>query len=63
MKKKWLPVQKAFSLADEKGLPVIITTDATLKKDKYAHFGLTLVATRKIADGSVLYDLVRERKA
>ncbi len=53
-------VEKAFALADEKGLPVIITTDATLKKDKYAHFGLNLVNTRKIAEGSLLYDLVRE---
>ncbi len=56
-------VEKAFSLADEKDLPVIISTDAALKKDKYAHFGLSLVNTRKIEDGSFLYDLVRERKS
>lgn len=53
-------VEQAFAAADKKGLPVILTTDAELKKDKYAHIGLTLVNIRRIGEGACLYDLVRE---
>ena len=50
----------AFELADMRKLPCIIITDDTLKKDKYVHLGMTLVNTRKAAEGAYLYDMVRE---
>lgn len=52
----------AFETADREHLPVIITTDAALKKDKYVHLGMTLVNTRKVGEGSFLYDMVRQAR-
>lgn len=53
-------VETAFELADQSGLPVIVSTDAGIKKDKYAHIGMTLVNTRMLGERSFMYDLVRE---
>ena len=53
-------VETAFELADRGNLPVIVSTDAGLKKDKYAHIGMKLVNTRKLGEKSFMYDLVRE---
>ena len=55
-------VETAFEIADRESLPVIISTDAELKKDKYVHLGMTLVNTRTIAEGSRMYDMVREAR-
>lgn len=52
-------IGNAFELADKKGLPCILVTDAALKKDKYLHLGMELVNTRKVDEGSYLYDLIR----
>ncbi len=52
-------VETAFEVAREKHLPVIVSTDAALKKDKYAHLGMEHVNTRTLAEGSYMYDLVR----
>jgi len=53
-------VETAFEIADKDRLPVIISTDAELKKDKYVHLGMSLVNVRDIAEGSHMYDMVRE---
>lgn len=53
-------VETAFELAKKNNLPVIVSTDAALKKDKYAHIGMNLVNTRKLGQKSFMYDLVRE---
>ena len=55
-------VENAIELADKKHIPVILSTDAKLKKDKYEHLGLSLVNTRKLGERSFMYDLVRENK-
>ena len=55
-------VETAFEIADQEHLPVIISTDAELKKDKYVHLGMSLVNVRDIAAGSHMYDMVREAK-
>ena len=53
-------VENAFEIAKENNLPVIVTTDAKIKKDKYEHIGMEHINTRKLGDKSYLYDLVRE---
>lgn len=52
-------VEKAFEVADSSDLPVILSTDAELKKDKYVHLGMEHINTRKLGDKSYMYDLVR----
>ena len=41
-------------------LPVIVSTDAKLKKDKYEHIGMKLVNTRTLGERSFMYDFVRD---
>jgi len=53
-------VETAFEAAEQGNLPVIVSTDAALKKDKYAHIGMRLVNTRILGEKSYMYDLVRE---
>ena len=53
-------METAFKVAEKKHLPVIVTTDAEVKKDKYEHIGMNHINTRKLGDKSFLYDLVRE---
>lgn len=53
-------VETAFEVAKKRHLPVIVTTDAEVKKDKYAHIGMNHINTRKLGSKSFLYDLVRE---
>ena len=53
-------VETAFELAEKKRLPVIVSTDAKLKKDKYEHIGMKHVNTRTLGKKSYMYDLVRE---
>mgnify|MGYP004441393093 FL=1 len=50
----------AFEEGKKRGCPVILDTDAKLKRDKYVHLGMRNVQTRKIDDGSYLYDLVKD---
>ncbi len=56
-------MRKALDIAFEDGrkkhCPVILETDAVLKRDKYVHLGMDNVQTRKINESSYLYDLVR----
>ncbi|MCR5148809.1 MAG: GNAT family N-acetyltransferase [Eubacterium sp.] len=52
-------VETAFEVARKGKLPVIVTTDAKIKKDKYAHIGMSHINTRNLGDRSFLYDLVR----
>ena len=60
-------MRKALDIAFEDGrkkhCPVILETDAVLKRDKYVHLGMTNVQIRQIGDGAYLYDLVRESGA
>ncbi len=56
-------VETAFEVAKRGNLPVIVSTDAKLKKDKYEHIGMTLVNTRTLGEKSFMYDLVRENKS
>ena len=53
-------VEKAFEVADSGDLPVILSTDAELKKDKYVHLGMKHINTRKLGEKSYMYDLVRK---
>ena len=53
-------VETAFEVAKQGNLPVIVSTDAGLKKDKYAHIGMKLVNIRTLGEKSFMYDLVRE---
>ena len=53
-------VETAFEVARQGKLPVIVSTDAELKKDKYEHIGMKHVATRTLGEKSFMYDLVRE---
>ncbi|MCR5603782.1 MAG: GNAT family N-acetyltransferase [Lachnospiraceae bacterium] len=53
-------VETAFETAKKAKLPVIVSTDAKLKKDKYEHIGMKHVNTRMLGEKSFMYDLVRE---
>lgn len=57
-------MRKALDIAFEDGkkrhCPVLLDTDAVLKRDKYVHLGMKNVQTRKIGKGSYLYNLVKE---
>ncbi len=53
-------VETAFEVARSANLPVIVSTDAELKKDKYEHIGMKHVNTRTLGEKSFMYDLVRE---
>ena len=50
----------AFEDGKKRHCPVLLDTDAVLKRDKYVHLGMKNVQTRKIGEGSYLYDLVKE---
>lgn len=49
----------AYKKADTYGVPCILDTDARNKLDKYCHLGMKHMATRKVAEGCCLYDLMR----
>ena len=49
----------AFDDAKKRSCPVLLETDAVLKRDKYVHLGMENVRTRKLDDSSNLYDLVK----
>lgn len=57
-------MRKALEIAFEDGrkrnCPVLLETDAVLKRDKYVHLGMKNIQTRQIDEGSYLYDLVKE---
>ncbi len=53
-------VETAFEVAKRNSLPVIVSTDAKLKKDKYEHIGMKHINTRKLGAKSFMYDLVKE---
>lgn len=49
----------AFEEGRKRGCPVLLETDAVLKRDKYVHLGMENVRTRKLDDCSYLYDPVK----
>ena len=57
-------MRKLLEIAFEEGrkhaLPVVLDTDAELKKAKYEHLGMKCVTTKTIADGAKLYGMVYE---
>lgn len=57
-------MRKALDIAFEEGkkrhCPVLLETDAVLKRDKYVHLGMENVQTRQIGSGAYLYDLVKK---
>lgn len=57
-------LRKLLEIAFEEGrkhaLPVVLDTDAILKRDKYEHVGMKCVTTQRFADGVELYSLVYE---
>lgn len=57
-------MRKALDIAFEEGrkrqCPVLLDTDAALKRDKYVHLGMKNVQTRKFDEDACLYDLVKE---
>lgn len=52
-------VETAFEVAQKGNLPVIVSTDAKIKKDKYEHIGMEHVNTRTLGKKSFMYDLIR----
>ena len=50
----------AFDEGRKRGVPVLLETDAALKRDKYVHLGLTNMRARKLDDSAFLFDLVKE---
>lgn len=50
----------AFEEGRKRGCPVLLETDAVLKRDKYVHLGMENMRTRKLDDSSYLYDLVKK---
>lgn len=50
----------AFDEGKRRNCPVMLETDAILKRDKYVHLGMKNVQTRQIGEGAFLYDLVKE---
>lgn len=50
----------AFDEGQRRGCPVLLETDAVLKRDKYVHLGMNNIRTRKLDDSAYLYDLVKE---
>ena len=53
-------VETAFDVAKQGNLPVIVSTDAKLKKDKYEHIGMKHIGTRTLGEKSFMYDLIKE---
>lgn len=53
-------LEAVFRMADEKKVSCILDTDGRLKMEKYCHFGMQLVQTRRIAENIRMYDLIRE---
>ncbi len=57
-------MRKLLEIAFEEGrrhaLPVVLDTDAVLKKDKYEHLGMKCVTTQHFTDGVELYGMVYE---
>ena len=57
-------MRKLLEIAFEEGrrhaMPVVLDTDAKLKKAKYEHLGMKCVTTQHIADGAELYGMVYE---
>lgn len=50
----------AFDEGRKRGVPVLLETDAALKRDKYVHLGMKNMRTRKLDDSAFLFDLVKE---
>ena len=50
----------AFDEGRKRGVPVLLETDAALKRDKYVRLGMTNMRTRKLDDSAFLFDLVKE---
>lgn len=57
-------MRKLLEIAFEEGrkhsLPVVLDTDAELKKAKYEHLGMKCVSTKHLTDGVELYGMVYE---
>lgn len=53
-------MNEVFKFADEYSLPVILSTDSELKKDKYVHIGMKYLYKRKLKGGIYLYELIKE---
>ena len=57
-------MRKLLEIAFEEGrrqaVPVVLDTDAHLKRDKYEHIGMKCVVTQHFADGVELYGMVYE---
>lgn len=53
-------MNEIFKFADEYSLPVILSTDSELKKDKYVHIGMKYLYKRKLKGGIYLYELIKE---
>ncbi|MBQ7245449.1 MAG: GNAT family N-acetyltransferase [Firmicutes bacterium] len=49
----------AFEEGRKRNCPVYLETDGVDKRDKYMSLGMECVGTRKISEGSYLYDLVK----
>ena len=58
------PGCKLLDIAFEEGrrhaVPVVLDTDAVLKRDKYAHLGMKCVTTQHFTDGVEMYGMVYE---
>ena len=50
----------AFEEGRKRNCPVLLDTDAKLKRDKYVHLGMENIRTRKLTEDSYLYDLIKK---
>lgn len=53
-------LEVAFEEGRRQAVPVVLDTDAILKKDKYEHLGMKCVVTQHFKDGVELYGMVYE---
>lgn len=60
------PGCKLLDIAFEEGrrhaVPVVLDTDAVLKRDKYAHLGMKCVTTQHFTDGVEMYGVVKDKE-
>ena len=53
-------MNEVFKIADKYVLPVVLSTDSGVKKDKYVHIGMKYLYKRKLKGGIYIYELIKE---
>lgn len=53
-------MNEVFKIADNYSIPVILSTDSKIKKDKYVHIGMKYLYKRELKGGIFIYELIKE---